>query len=93
MHPERGLPRLRRVTQTRRIATVAACCGIAAITPFIAGVSTAVLGLIPLAYAVWLVAQSQWPRSTQLLVSAVVVVATGALVIVFLILATVASGD
>ena len=77
----------------RRITTVVACCVIAAITPFIAGVLTAVLGLIPLAYAIWLLARSDWALSTRIFLSAVAVIATGGLAVGFLILATLGSGD
>ncbi len=81
------------MSEKRRITTVTGCCVIAAVTPFIAGISTAILGLIPLAYAIWLLARSKWALSTRILLSAVALVATGGLVVGLLILATLSSGD
>lgn len=46
-----------------------------------------------MAYAIWLLARSDGALATCLLLSAVALVATGGLVIAFLILATLATGD
>jgi hypothetical protein len=81
------------VSTSRRIALVVGCCVLAAITPFIAGISTAIFGLIPLGYAIWLLARSEWAVSTRVFLSALALLATGALVIGLLILATSASRD
>ncbi|HEX4518488.1 MAG TPA: hypothetical protein VH063_02800 [Gaiellaceae bacterium] len=77
----------------RRIATVAVCCVLAAITPFIAGIAGGAVGLVPLGYAIWLLVRSGWAVSTRLASSALALVATGGLMVGFLILATLSSGD
>ena len=76
-----------------RVVGAAAFCVVAAVAPFIAGDITAVLGLALLAGAVWLIAGADWPVARRVVASAVAVGATVALVVVFLVLATLVSGD
>jgi hypothetical protein len=75
------------VNDRRRVAAVIGCCVIAAVTPFIAGVITAVGGILLLGCAVLLIARSKWSLPTRLVASAVAVAATLALLTGFLILA------
>jgi hypothetical protein len=66
----------------RRVIAVCACCLLAALTPFYAGVPAATtLGLVPLAVAVWLVARSDWSSRTRVIVSLAVPVVTIALLV------------
>jgi hypothetical protein len=76
-----------------RIVGVIVCAAIAAMTPFIAGAATALLGIVPLGCALWLVARAPWSRSVQLFVSLAVVAGTVGLAFVFLLIATATSGD
>jgi len=79
------------MSDTRRISTVIACCLLAAFAPFIAGIWTATLGLIPLACAVWLVARSGWSYPLRVGVVVVLLAATVGLAFGILILAMVGS--
>lgn len=67
-----------------RMASVGVFCLLAALSPFIAGRSIAIAGLVPLGCAIFLVARSPWSRTARVAVSAAVVVATVALFIGFL---------
>ena len=71
----------------RRVIAVSACCLLAALTPFYAGVPAAVLGLVPLAVAIWLVTRSDWSSRTRVTASIAVLVVTIALFIGLLALA------
>ena len=63
----------------RRVIAVSACCLLAALTPFYAGFSAAILGVFPLALAIWLVARSEWSYRTRVTTSLAVLVVTIAL--------------
>jgi apolipoprotein N-acyltransferase len=65
----------------RRVVAVAACCLLAAVSPFYAGFSAAVLGLVPLALAIWIVMRSEWSSRTRVITSVAVPVVTIALLI------------
>jgi hypothetical protein len=62
-----------------RVASVGALCLLAALSPFIAGRTTAVFGLVPLSGSIWLVAKLPWSRTHRVVVSVAIVVATIAL--------------
>jgi hypothetical protein len=64
-----------------RVTAIGVFCLLAAVSPFIAGRSTAVAGLVPLSCAIWLVARSRWSPTARVAGSAAVVVATVALLI------------
>ena len=81
------------MSNRRRIVGVLGCCVVAAATPFVAGLTSAIVGVVPLGCAIWLLARSEWSLRTRLIASMVVLAATFGLVIAFLILATSASGD
>lgn len=83
----------RGVSDGRRIGIAAGCCVVAAAAPLLAGLSTAVVGLVPLACAVGLVARSGWALSTRVLLSTVVIVVTGALAVGLLLIAALGSGE
>jgi hypothetical protein len=75
----------------RRVIAVTACCLVAALIPFYAGAPAAVLGLVPLAVAIWLVSRSGWSSHTRVTASVTVLVATIALVIGLLALSALTS--
>ncbi len=68
-----------------RVLAVAACCLIAALTPFYAGFSAAFLGLLPLALAIWLLARSGWSPRTRVTTSLAVLAVTIVLFVGFLV--------
>jgi hypothetical protein len=77
-----GLPRKPiALGDVRRVVAVAACCLLAALTPFSIGFSAAVLGLVTLALAIWLVVRSQWSARTRVTASLAVLVVPIALFI------------
>jgi hypothetical protein len=71
----------------RRIAGVGVCCLLAAMIPFVAGLSTAFLGLVPLGLAIWLVARSEWSSRIRVATVLGVLVVTLALFVALLALA------
>jgi hypothetical protein len=81
------------LSDSARIAGVTVCCVLAATTPFIAGAPTAVVGLVLIGCAIWLVVNSSWSARSRLVALVGVVAGTAGLAIVLLILATTASGD
>lgn len=62
-----------------RVVAIAVCCLLAAVSPFYAGLPSAVLGLVPLGLAIWLVARSSWSSRTRVTTSLGVLVVTIAL--------------
>jgi hypothetical protein len=81
------------MSDAKRIACVAGCCVLAAVTPFVAGLAAALLAIAPIALAIWLLVHSGWSTSTRVVASVLVVGSTLALMIAFLLVATQASGD
>ncbi len=76
-----------------RISSVAVCCLLASISPFVAGISTAVVGVVLVLSAVVLIGRSSWSSPTRLVASVAAVGGTLGLTVAFLILASLASGD
>lgn len=68
-------------SDVRRVIAVGVCCLLAALAPFYAGFSAAVLGLVPLGIAIWLVTRSGWSSRTRVTASVAVLVLTVALFI------------
>ena len=68
-----------------RVASVGALCLFATLSPLIAGRTTAIVGLVPLSGAIWLVAKSPWSRARRVAVSVAIVLATIALFLGLLI--------
>jgi hypothetical protein len=76
-----------------RVAGASGCCVLAAASPLVAGSSTAVAGLVPVAVAGWLLAVATWSTRTRLVAGAILVVATVGLAALFLVAATTGSGE
>ena len=68
-----------------RVASVGALCLLAALSALIAERTTAVVGLVPLSGAIWLVAKSPCSRTRRVAVSVAIVLATIALFLGLLI--------
>jgi hypothetical protein len=72
---------------------LAACCLLAAVTPFIAGIETAFLAVVPIGCAVWLLARSGWSYATRLVAFIAILGLAFGLLVGLLILVTATSGD
>jgi hypothetical protein len=72
-------------SMTMRVG-VGALCLLAALSPFVAEHISALVGVVPLGCAIWLVAKSPWPLSTRIAVSVTAVAGTIALFVGVLLL-------
>lgn len=59
-----------------RVVALAACCLVAALTPFYAGFPAGAVGLVPVGLAIWLVTRSAWSPRTRVTTSLAVVAVT-----------------
>ena len=70
-----------------RVIGVGACCVFAAVTPFYAGASAAIVAVVPLTFAIWLVIRSEWSSRTRVTTVLAVLAVTVALFVGLLVLA------